>query len=213
LETASKLSMKFKSLAIALILLPPVPLGLEVSRNAIARVSQSSSFPTLTEIPSQAWNLQSPQPGIQIAGFEVTSSFGPRTAPCPGCSSLHRGIDVGAPIGSPVKAVGFPGETVTVQCNPDDGMGHPWSIQTAPSMPDIRIEVLHLSQCNPGQYPAGAVHSYSGTAGTGPHYHIQVRRISKSNLGDELNGLFPPPVWVVEAVITGKIDSNSIASK
>lgn len=174
---------------------------------------QQATNPTPAQSPPQAVPAidvattagisSSPKTGDSIAGYEVTSPWGPRTTPCVGCSDFHRGVDVGADIGSPVKALGKPGETVTVKCEPDDGMGKPYSIQTVPSMPDMQIEVLHLSQCHPGQYPAGATHSSSGDAGTGPHYHVQIRQLSHQ--GNEYNGLFPPPKWVVEGVITGQL--------
>lgn len=173
------------------------------TNNSQAKVIPAISTTTTADIP---------QVGEAVGAFEVTSTWGARTAPCAGCSSFHRGIDVGAPVGSPVYAIGNPGETVTVRCESDDGMGRPYSIQTAPSMPDIQIEVLHLSKCNPGSYPAGSVHSYSGDAGTGPHYHVQIRRLS--NQGDEYNGLFAPPRWVVAAVTTGKVlDNGTIARR
>lgn len=196
--------MKLRLLALSALLLPPVPIGLEVSHQAISKVIQPKA-PVPSKLSEALWKLPPPPVGSQVGGYEVTSGFGPRTSPCPGCSSFHRGIDVGAAVGSPVYAVGLPGEKVKVECEPDDGMGHPYSIQSAPSMPDITIETLHLQQCNPGVYPAGAVHSFSGDAGTGPHYHIQIRKLS--NMGDDTNGLFPPPAWAIKAVVSnGKLD-------
>ncbi len=152
-----------------------------------------------------------PQTGDQIGGYEVTSGWGPRSNPCPGCSSYHRGIDVGAPIGSPVYAVGKTAKT-TVECLPDDGMGKQWVRQTSPDFPDLRFEMLHLSACNPGEYPPGAVVASSGDAGTGPHYHFQIRKISLEgndpaqcgNVGS-CNGLFEPPLWAIQAMITGQV--------
>jgi hypothetical protein len=38
------------------------------------------------------------------SGFPVTSEFGPRSSPCASCSSNHAGIDIGTPIGTPVRA-------------------------------------------------------------------------------------------------------------
>ena len=152
-----------------------------------------------------------PEPGDTVGGYEITSGWGPRTQSCPGCSTYHRGIDVGAPIGSPVYAVGKTAKT-TVTCNPDDGMGKAWSQQTSPDFPDLIFETLHLSQCNPGEYPPGAVIGASSDAGTGPHYHFQVRRASKQGNDSEscgsagsCNGLFPPPIWAVQAMVTGTV--------
>ena len=154
----------------------------------------------------------SPKIGSTIKKFTVSSGYGPRESPCPGCSSFHYGIDIAAPIGSPVFAVGYPGEPVTVVCFPNDGMGKPWSRQTAKSMPDIAIEALHLSQCNPGVYTAGTVHSFSGTAGTGPHQHIQIRWMSKEGVEPD-RGKFPPPKWAVEAVVGGVMDKSLFIAK
>ena len=35
-----------------------------------------------------------PQVGDTIAGYQISSAFGPRKSPCPGCSSMHFGNDV-----------------------------------------------------------------------------------------------------------------------
>ncbi|MGV0029074.1 M23 family metallopeptidase [Phormidesmis priestleyi] len=37
-------------------------------------------------------------------GFPVTSEMGARSSPCAGCSSFHKGIDIGTPEGTPVQA-------------------------------------------------------------------------------------------------------------
>ena len=41
-----------------------------------------------------------PVPGVS----KVSSKFGPRTPPCAGASSMHGGIDIGAPSGTPIMA-------------------------------------------------------------------------------------------------------------
>jgi len=159
-----------------------------------------------------------PVRGDTVGGYEVTSGWGPRAQPCNGCSDYHRGIDVGAPVGSPVYAVGKTAKT-TVVCNPDDGMGKQWSQQTSPDFPDLIFETLHLSQCNPGEYPPGAVIAASGDAGTGPHYHFQIRRASKQGNDSEscgsagsCNGLFPAPIWAVQAMVTGTVAAAPLSN-
>lgn len=147
------------------------------------------------------WNAPSPRAGQRVGRFVVSSDWGPRPVPCPNCSKFHAGVDVAAAIGSPVYAVGEPGEMTTVECRPDDGMGKPWSIQRAPSLGSWRVEALHLSECYPGKHPAGAVIAKSGTAGTGPHYHIQVRNMDALDNG--WNGKSPPPKRVVQLAIGG----------
>jgi murein DD-endopeptidase MepM/ murein hydrolase activator NlpD len=39
-----------------------------------------------------------------VTNAPVTSEFGHRDSPCSGCSSFHKGIDFGVPIGTPVQA-------------------------------------------------------------------------------------------------------------
>lgn len=51
----------------------------------------------------------SPVPGTA----KVTSPMGPRTPPFPGASAMHEGIDVGVPVGTPIRAL-FTGLVVKV---------------------------------------------------------------------------------------------------
>jgi hypothetical protein len=151
---------------------------------------------------------QVPQTGERIGEYKITSGWGPRKQPTPGTSTYHRGIDVGTPFGSPVFAV-TKQSTISVECFPDDGLGKPWSRQTSPDFPGLAFEVLHLSECYPGTYPPKAVFAKSGIAGTGPHMHIQVRRMDLLNNDPEMcgsntcNGLIPPPRYFVKAIATG----------
>jgi len=112
--------------------------------------------------------LQNPIPGAP-----VTSEFGPRPSPCAGCSSFHRGIDLGVPSNTPVKAAdggkvaysgwmsGY-GETVIV----DHGGG-------------LMTLYAHNSQrlVKVGDpVSSGQIITRSGQSGvgTGPHLHITV---------------------------------------
>jgi hypothetical protein len=119
-----------------------------------------------------------PALGEKIAGYEVTSLFGPRPKPCPTCSDFHRGVDLGTPIGTVVYAIGSPGSTVKVECKQDTGGGGLYSVQTTPEFPDLSFESLHLSNCAEGNQPAGSVIARSGNSGTGTgaHLHFQVRK-------------------------------------
>ena len=108
--------------------------------------------------------------GSKVAGYRVTSGYGPRPRPCQGCSSYHPGIDVGTPTGTPLYA---PGD-VTVTCKSDrtsgnyaefdyQGMLHQW---------------LHLNTCTPGSYSFGDKFATTGSTGvgTGPHLDYRVKQ-------------------------------------
>ncbi len=57
-----------------------------------------------------------PQVGDTIAGYQISSAFGPRKSPCPGCSSMHFGTDVATLMYTPLYAIGPIGGTVNVRC-------------------------------------------------------------------------------------------------
>jgi hypothetical protein len=126
--------------------------------------------------------------GESIGQFRASSPWGPRR--CDGCSPFHRGVDVAAPIGSPVYAAGA---STHVTCKDDMLM------QQLPLLPNHSIEILHTSECHPGIYPAGAVVGKSGTGGTGPHFHVQVRDERVYAINNE--GRIPPSRQVLRAVI------------
>jgi murein DD-endopeptidase MepM/ murein hydrolase activator NlpD len=142
-----------------------------------------------------------PTRGEKVAGYEVTSLFGPRSRPCPSCSDFHRGVDLGTPIGTGVYAIGSPGSMVKVECKQDTGGGGLYAVQTTPEFPDLSFESLHLSNCAEGNQPAGSVIARSGNSGTGTgaHLHFQVRRLSKK--GDADGGLYAyEKFWLFWAV-------------
>jgi murein DD-endopeptidase MepM/ murein hydrolase activator NlpD len=65
---------------------------------------------------------QGPQDGFALpCDGPVTSDYGPRTAPRPGATSFHRGVDFGCSAGSPARA-SAPGRVTDVSY--DDGSGN-----------------------------------------------------------------------------------------
>jgi murein DD-endopeptidase MepM/ murein hydrolase activator NlpD len=112
--------------------------------------------------------------GHPAQGFPVTSEFGPRSSPCSGCSSNHRGIDIGTPEGTPVSAAdggqvvyagwaeGY-GNTVII----DHGGGKQTRYAHLSAM-----TVTAGTSVSQGQEIAS---SGSTGVGTGPHLHFEVR--------------------------------------
>jgi murein DD-endopeptidase MepM/ murein hydrolase activator NlpD len=155
----------------------------------IALLSPPSTPPPATRF---SWQAATPRVGQAIGFWRVSSGFGPRIAPCNGCSTQHRGVDVAAPSGSPVYAVGDRNTSYEVTCQDDlirQAMGR-WS-----------VEILHTSRCSPGRHQGGDLIGLSGTGGTGPHYHVQLRDENLYAKGQD--GRVPPPAWVVRQLITG----------
>ena len=112
--------------------------------------------------------------GMPVAG-RITSPFGMRFHPLLGFNRMHKGIDIGAPVGTPVIAV-VPGIVLSAGWSGGYGnfirLAHGGSLATGYG---------HLSRMlvAPGQQVGrGQVIGYVGSTGlsTGPHLHWEVWR-------------------------------------
>lgn len=135
-----------------------------------------------------------PKIGDPIGPYVVTSTYGPRKSPCAGCSSDHKGLDIGAPHGSKQFVPDFPDVTVKVTCDTYwfNGKEEKEAIMTTSY--GIKVRSIHLSACYPGSHKGGDVFALTGTSGTGPHQHIEV-------YGE--NGIFSPPTSIAIWISTG----------
>lgn len=108
--------------------------------------------------------------GDTIAGYRVTSAYGPRKAPCPGCSSYHPAIDLATPAGTPIYAPA----PVEVTCKSEGGAGAYAEFE----LQGITHQLLHLSKCKPGNANPGQPIGATGGSGvgTGPHIDIRVKQ-------------------------------------
>ena len=108
------------------------------------------------------------------SGYPVTSEFGPRSSPCKGCTSNHRGIDIGAPRGSSAKAAD--GGTV-VYAGAAQGYGNVVIIDHGEGR-QTRYAHLDSMSVNVGAKVSqgqgvGAIGSTG--VGTGVHLHFEIR--------------------------------------
>lgn len=104
----------------------------------------------------------------------LSSGYGMRVHPILRFSRTHQGIDLAAPLGSPVRAVA---DGVVVFADPYQGYGKLVLIKHARGM------TSHYGHCDkirvsPGQHvKAGEIVAYVGSSGmsTGPHLHFEIR--------------------------------------
>lgn len=135
------------------------------------------------------------QPGDSIAGYPVTSGFGPRKSPCPGCSSLHNGVDLGTPTGTPLYAPGKAGSSVAVECWEDGGGGG----TVANILVDgQKFQALHLSRCSAGKYSPGEVIARTGNTGNGTGPHLDWRQFDATGVH-----VHPTKDWL-QSALTGQ---------
>ena len=146
-------------------------------------------------------DIVTPKTGETVAGYPVSDEYGIRPFhPVTGAPNVpHNGVDLATPVGTPIHAVGKPGDVTTVKCWWDDGGGG-WVVnQTAESYPDYVFQSLHMSKngCREGRSKAGEVIAFSGNSGlgTGEHYDFRVK----------IDGKYVPPATkYVESAMTGE---------
>lgn len=133
--------------------------------------------------PSQDGFLHRLQPGSErllyplVHPVAITSVFGWRTHPIFGGPRFHAGIDLGAPVGSPILAA-LTGTVVTA-----DWMGGYGNAVLMQHGAGLRSLYGHLSRpmVRSGQgVQQGAVIGLSGSTGnsTGPHLHFELRHLT-----------------------------------
>lgn len=122
------------------------------------------------------------RPGMPVSRAAITSGFGRRSHPVLGGARMHSGVDLAAPLGSPVVAT-MDGLVELAGWNGGYGLAvrlaHKGGLET-------RFGHLSKITVSPGnEVRRGEVIGYVGSTGrsTGPHLHYEMR----------LNGIAIPP--------------------
>lgn len=131
----------------------------------------------VAQIPRETWAVASAFKGSPLEWpvlGRITSGFGWRIHPISGVRHFHEGLDIAAPIGTPVRAVA-PGKVAFVGYV--SGYGRMVTIDHGNG---LVTRYAHLSRANVshGQtVVTGEVIGYVGDSGyaTGPHVHFEVR--------------------------------------
>ncbi|WP_211219818.1 M23 family metallopeptidase [Glaciibacter superstes] len=133
-----------------------------------------------------------------LTGVPITTDFGPRSAPCGGCSTFHKGIDMNPGVDSPIQAIAD-GVVREVSETDDGGLGVYVVIDHMVDGELVSSVYAHMSEgsltLEVGQpVKVGQVVGNVGNTGqsTGPHLHFEVL----------LDGTTPtdPFVWLTERV-------------
>jgi len=111
-----------------------------------------------------------------VDGARITSGFGMRFHPVLGYSRMHKGIDFGVPVGTPVMAAG----SGVIQ--KEGRLGGYGNFMLVNHQNGYSTAYGHLSRFAPGIHVGsrvrqGQVIAYSGNTGmsTGPHLHYEIR--------------------------------------
>lgn len=149
---------------------PPAPPKMEVAASQVKVIDLSTFKNDVT------WKIQWPFP----VGVPVTSPFGPRTAPCAGCTSKHMGVDLGAGDGSHIQAM-TDGVVKVIANEGSDDYGYYAVINYQVRGQDVDVYYGHMqvdsSPLKVGdKVKVGDLVGLVGSTGhsTGPHLHYEV---------------------------------------
>jgi hypothetical protein len=112
-----------------------------------------------------------PLPGIS----KVSSKFGPRKAPCPGASTYHKGIDIGASTGTSIKC--YAAGVVEINKALAGNAGNYIKIDHGNGVASRYLHMQHQSPLKVGErVEAGQDVGKVGNTGvgTGPHLHFEI---------------------------------------
>lgn len=134
---------------------------------------KSATISRLQRTYPRAWQ-KNVIPTIWPVNGRLLSRFGERTDPFSGEGAFHKGVDISAPMGTPVHAAA---DGIVLQAEYGSGWGKSVVIDHGNGM---RTLYAHLSRYAvvPGQeIRRGEVLGYSGMTGraTSPHLHFEVR--------------------------------------
>ncbi|MGI0492529.1 M23 family metallopeptidase [Alkalinema pantanalense CENA528] len=106
-------------------------------------------------------------------GFPVTSEFGPRSSPCASCSSNHAGIDIGTPIGTPVRAAD---DGSVLYAGWLSGYGKTLIVEHTNGRMTLyaHLDSMDVSVGTTVQQGQAIARSGQSGLGTGPHLHFEV---------------------------------------
>ena len=160
-----------------------------------------------------------------VNGAKITSGFGMRNHPLLGYTRMHRGVDFGAPIGTPIYAAG---DGTVEFVGPKAGYGNYVRIK---HNGQYSSAYAHISRFASGVAPGrkvkqGQIIAYVGMTGmaTGPHLHYEIlannEQVNPANVkfktgnvlqGKELLAFRKTMAQVEQQLASLKGDSSSVA--
>ncbi|ANJ28513.1 M23 family metallopeptidase [Agromyces aureus] len=159
-----------------------VTTGEELRAAESARVAAERAILAAANMRTASTFVNDPTSDVQWpfpVGVPITDRFGPRAAPCSGCSTMHKGLDLTPGTGTPITAVAA--GTVIEATSSDAGLGVSARIEHVidgrryvsvyAHMQFGSLQVSEGERVEVGQ-PIGAVGD-SGQS-TGPHLHLEI---------------------------------------
>ncbi|HPM35100.1 MAG TPA: M23 family metallopeptidase, partial [Spirochaetota bacterium] len=112
---------------------------------------------------------------LMPATGKITSSFGIRRNPFNGRKEFHNGVDIGCPIGTPIKSSA---DGKVIFSGSKDGYGNMIVIEHSDKMITVYAHLDSIQKNTADTVKRGEIIALSGATGTvtGPHLHFEIRK-------------------------------------
>lgn len=112
---------------------------------------------------------------LMPANGKITSSFGIRRNPFNGKKEFHNGVDIGCPIGTPIKSSA---DGKVIFSGSKDGYGNMIVIEHQDKMITVYAHLDSMQKTTGDEVKRNEVIALSGATGTvtGPHLHFEIRK-------------------------------------
>jgi len=137
--------------------------------NGVMGSMTSQPPPTLRYMPVSVHRSEVINVGDVIGGYVISSGYGPRPAPCAGCSTYHPAWDIATPPGTPVFS---PFDNLEVSSFVDKGGGGNVLVF---NQDGITYKLLHMGVVFVGLHNKGDRIGLTGSSGVGTGPHLDVR--------------------------------------
>lgn len=141
-----------------------------------------SKSPDISELLDRIFGKRTPKDQFKL-GFmpvegKITSPYGNRINPISKKQEAHKGIDIDAKVGSPVKAV-MDGKVESIENSQTYGMKI--TIDHGNEYKTVYAHMSEIKVSEGDEIKAGDIIGLSGNTGmsTGPHLHFEVQRYGK----------------------------------
>ena len=143
-------------------------------KSAFSKVASIATFSTTRPVMRRAAGNISLNSEMPLVRGALTSGFGMRTHPLLGRARMHSGIDLSAPIGSPILATS---DGVVGQAGWRGGYGLFVALEHAGGLETRYGHMSQLAVTSGQSVRKGQVIGYVGSTGrsTGPHLHYEMR--------------------------------------
>ncbi|MBF4549317.1 M23 family metallopeptidase [Pseudoclavibacter sp. VKM Ac-2888] len=162
----------------------PVVDGTSTTTGETYTVPASAALGAFEERASSSIAVSTTASGVQwpidLTAVTITDGFGPRVAPCDGCSTNHRGLDFAGPAGTRIGSIAA-GTVVDVVPVAASGLGTHVVVEHQIDGQKVQSVYAHLTANSTSvaigdNVTPGQLLGFLGNTGssTGPHLHLEV---------------------------------------